>query len=622
MKTVGAHGEEVNMKNFILRGAGMAVLLLTAVLGCQTAKPALITPAESAIQVEKSGFSPSGAAGQTSIDISLLYGNGDAIKSWKVELTSSGNVRKAWAGDSSYLPANLNWDGKGNSGTMANEGTYTARLSIDYASTYQSVSVESRSFVLDITPPTGSIVLDPPQFTPSENGVAGPLTLTINASSALAHMDSWSLDVFDVAGGLVQSWSGQWPNASTSWDGSSMTGGFVRPAGVYTAMATVRDEYGNSAKLKKDVAVAELLKPAPAPAPIPPKPGVPSITAQSPGFSPNGDQIDDIMSLALGYGQSPSVTTWKVTISDSRAGTQKTWSGDGSNTPDHLVWDGKSDSGAVAPEGMYTATLAVNYGSAFTPVAATSASFLLDVTPPTGTISLSSPLFSPIESSDRITLTLAASSQLAKIDSWTMDIYDPGGNVFRSFTAKWPARTVVWDGKSGSGEMVQSAEDYPVVAKVRDQFGNTGIVKSMVPIDILVEKRGNGYRILASRIFFKAFTADYNDVPPELAQQNMARLDALAGKLKKFAGYKINIVGHAVMIYWDNPAAGQQEQKDILIPLSKARADAVEAALVERGLDRARFTTEGVGASDQLVPDSNYKDRWQNRRVALFLERE
>ncbi len=276
----------------------------------------------------------------------------------------------------------------------------------------------------------------------------------------------------------------------------------------------------------------------------------------------------------------------------------------------------------MAPEGEYTATLAVNYGSAFTPATATSSSFVLDVTPPTGTISLSSPLFSPIESSDRITLTLAASSKVAKIDSWTMDIYDPGGNVFRSFSAKWPASTAVWDGKSARGEMVQSAEDYPVMAKIRDQFGNTGVVKATVPVDILVEKTATGYRILASRIFFKAFTADYTDVPPELAQQNMSRLNALAAKLKKFPGYKMKIVGHAVMIFWDNPARGQVEQRDILIPLSKARADAVEAALAERGLDKGRFTTEGVGASDQLVPDSDYKDRWQNRRVALFLERE
>ncbi len=161
------------VKKRVLWGAGGAAILILALLGCQTAKPALVAPAESAIQVEKSGFSPSGAAGQNSIDISVLYGNGDAIKSWKVELTSSGKTQKSWSGDSKYLPASLTWDGKNDSGTMAPEGTYTAKLSIDYASKYQSVTEESKSFVLDISPPTGSISMDPAQFTPTDERGTG-----------------------------------------------------------------------------------------------------------------------------------------------------------------------------------------------------------------------------------------------------------------------------------------------------------------------------------------------------------------------------------------------------------------------------------------------------------------
>jgi len=350
------------MKKRFLWGAGGAAVLILALLGCQTAKPALVAPAESEIQVEKAGFSPAGAAGQDSIDISLLFGNGDAIKTWKVELASSGQVRKSWTGDAKYLPASLTWDGKSDTGSMAPEGTYTAKLSIEYEEKFQPASAESRSFVLDITPPTGTIAVDPAEFTPTENGVKGPVTLTINAASALARMDSWTMNVLDPAGGLVQNWSGQWPNTSATWDGSSMNGGFITASTTYQVTATVRDEYGNSSQLKTDVAVAALPAKAPvvakapeapaAPPPPPPRPGQPAIAAKSIGFSPNGDQVGDTMTFLLGYGQPSAVVSWKVTVASPAAGTQKMFTGGGSNLPASLDWDGTSDSGAIAPEGV------------------------------------------------------------------------------------------------------------------------------------------------------------------------------------------------------------------------------------------------------------------------------
>jgi flagellar hook assembly protein FlgD len=604
-------------------------VLVVALLGCQTAKPALVTPAESQVQVEKSGFSPSAPAGQNSIEISLLFGNSDAISSWKVAVASGSSASRTWTGDAGYLPSSLTWDGKTDTGTVAADGTYTATLSVEYKEKYQAASAESRSFVLDVNPPAGSIAADPALFTPTEKGVQGPVTLTITASSAHARMDSWSLDVLDTAGAMVKNWSGVWANTAETWDGSSADGGYVRPDSSYKLVATVRDEYGNSAQITSDLAVAALAEKTPvvavqlppaAPA-APAKPGQPSIAATTLGFSPNGDQVADDLTLAMGYGQPSSVVSWKASVALQGGAVQKTWSGDGGNLPASLVWNGKADSGSTAPEGSYTATLSVDYGSAFAAGTATSPAFILDITPPSGSLTLSSGLFSPIEASDTLSLKLTATSPVAKIDSWTMDIYDPGGNVFRSFSEKWPNDTVAWNGRNSRGELVQSAEDYPVVAKVRDQFGNTGTVKGMIPVDILVEKTAAGYRILASRIFFKAYTADYSGVAADLAEQNGKRLDDLATKLKKFPGYKIRLVGHAVSIFWDEPTKRAVEQNDVLLPLSKSRAEAIKAALVERGLEESRFTTDGVGASDQLVPDGDYKNRWQNRRVALFLEK-
>jgi hypothetical protein len=245
--------------------------------------------------------------------------------------------------------------------------------------------------------------------------------------------------------------------------------------------------------------------------------------------------------------------------------------------------------------------------------------FILDRKPPTGTVTLSPALFAPDSPTDAVTLTIKAESSLAKLDSWEMDIFDPGGNLFKSFSGKWPSDGIVWDGKGINGDLVVSAEDYPVVVKLRDEFGNIGPIKSSIPIDLIIIKEANGYRIPNSRVYFKPFTADYRDVAAELSRQNTLRLDQLADKLKKFPGYKIKIVGHAVMIHWDDAALGKIEQETVLIPLSKARSAAIRQALVERGLDAAMIETDGVGAADPLVPDSDYANRWQNRRTAIFL---
>ena len=808
----------------VFAGAALAVAL--TLVGCQTAKP--IAPAQSVIRVEEPGFAPQGNAEHSSIEMALLFGNGESIKSWTVSIMANGLTLKSWTGTAAYLPASQTWDGNDDNGTAAREGTYTARLTVDYVKTYQSVTEDSSSFILDRTPPAGSITLEPAHFVPSDQGVTAPVTLHIEATSKVATMASWKLDMYDVARGLVKSFSGLWPGNTATWDGSTLNGGFVTPTTTYEAVATVSDEFGLSSELKVDVPVTDIpmatqqnlvqpnasgfsplseslpksidfaptfgnvdalkswkisvvqtdvgvqktwtgdaaslpqtitwdgrtasgifapegsyaailsidygksfqpvlvrsaafllditppganvsVSPAklagdrkggiqpvtftlygnsliaglkdwtlgvldtrrkavasfegtwPPVAPVwngslagggkadptqaytyvarirdefgnvgeargslatgelPVVQGVVSVTPKTEGFSPS---MSKVMVLAVAYGQPDAVTSWKLTIGSAGSGVMKTFNGSAQGLPRTLSWDGKTDQGTLAADGSYTAKLSVSYGRVFAPATVNSSTFLLVTAPPTGSINLSDPLFSPIVGSSTITLTIAASSELAKIDSWTMDIYDPGGNVFRSFAGKWPADTAVWDGKGTGGDLVQSAEDYPVVAKIRDEFGNIGTVNANVPTDILVEKTATGYRILASRIFFKAFTADYKNVPPEIAKQNLARLDALSAKLKKFPDYKIRMMGHAVMINWNKPAAGRAEQQAILIPLSKARAEAMKAALIERGLDASRFTAEGVGASDQMVPDSDYKDRWQNRRVAFFLDRQ
>jgi hypothetical protein len=348
--------------------------------------------------------------------------------------------------------------------------------------------------------------------------------------------------------------------------------------------------------------------------------GASLIQTEASGFSPLADNGQTAIEFSLLFAKSKSVKSWKVQIVGS-SGVQRSFSGSGSKLPSTLSWDGTKASGGPAPEGRYTATLSVDYGEAYKAGSASSKAFVLDRTPPTATIGLNPQLFAPIDPSDTLAISLDAHSPLAKIDSWEIEIFDPVGNLFKTFSGKGPSASLQWDGKGINGDLVVSAAEYPVTVKIRDEYGNSGIAKSIIPIDILVLKTATGYRIPDTRIFFKPFTPDYRDVPPTLQKQNIERLDELAAKLKKFPDYKIKIVGHAVMIHWDDPALGKIEQDTILLPLSKARAEAIKQAMIERGIQADLISTDGVGAADQIVPDSDFAERWQNRRTAVFLDK-
>ncbi|MGA2545991.1 MAG: OmpA family protein [Rectinemataceae bacterium] len=572
------------------------------------------------IEARYDGFAPKGQSSIKTMDFVVAIGQTEAVKTWKIAIAQSDQgIQKIFSGDSTDLPTSLSWDGMTDGGIMAPEGRYAASLSLDFGMAYKALTVKSKSFILDLTPPTGTIVANPPRLTPDGKGGLTSMTFTIFANSDLVALDTWDLSVYGWDGNAVMTTAGQYPKNSYTWDGKDTSGAMIDLTRSYKLAAKVTDKYGNAGNLKWTLGLAEASGAAAAPE-IPDITSSVSITPKANGFSPNGDTTMGTMELALNYGQPEAVKTWKVEILDAGKVVQS-FMGDSTSLPPSVVWDGKKSDGKLAEEGFYTATLALDFGMVFKPAIARSDPFILDLTAPFGSIILSQALFSPIESNSTLAITVDASSNVASMESWSMNIYDPAGNLFKSFEGRWPNNKVVWDGKGISGDMVESAEDYKVTATVRDEFGNAAELNSTIPVDILVEKTATGYRILSSRIFFKAFTADYINVAADLESQNVQRLDQLAVKLHKFPGYKIKVVGHAVMINWANKAKGKAEQEKILIPLSKSRAEAVKQAMVDRGFDPAMIVAQGVGAADQLVPDGDPVNRWRNRRVAFYLEK-
>jgi flagellar motor protein MotB len=573
-------------------------------------------PAAQASQIfpRRGGFSPTSASVKNTLDLVLAIGSKASAQNWRVDILSvdkgSAKAVRSFAGAAADLPEYVRWDGKDDSGNPLAQGSYYASLAVDYGKSFKPSVTASKNFSLVTTSPSGSITVDPPMASLETLGPKKPVNFTIQAKSAFAQIATWIMAVYDESNVSVMVFNGNWPNAKVPWDGKTVEGGTLIPGATYAVVARVQDEYGNVGDLKGSLAIEGLN------AAIEPT----SIVARSAGFAPTGDGSRPTMEFNLAIGDPSAAKKWKVEmIKDNMV--ERSFSGTGAKLPASISWDGKIDGGNYAPEGSYTAMLSVDYGVKFAPVSVETQAFVLDLTPPTGAISLSADLFSPDADGENDTVTIAStgSSSVARISSWALTVYDPGNNSFIDWKGSWPAAPQVWDGKGKSGDLVESASDYTLSLRLRDEFGNVGIVTKTVPTDILVMKVGDGYRIRISSIVFKAFTADYKTVLPDRAARNIATLDLLAAKLARFPDYKIRLEGHAVMINWDNKVQGAAEQRAVLIPLSAARAEAIKTALVEKGIAAERMVTEGVGAIDPVVPDSDYPNRWKNRRVEFYI---
>jgi len=573
--------------------------------------------AASSITTRRVGFSPTSTSVKNSLDLLLSVGTKANLQGWEVDVMGvekgSAKTLRSFRGTAGDLPDYVRWDGKDDSGTLVPEGSYYATLGLDYGKALKPVLAKSRNFSVVTTPPSGSITVDPPTVSLPELGPRKPVEFTVQAKSAFAQVASWIMAVYDPSGVSVMVFNGNWPNNKVAWDGKTVEGGTLIPGSTYTVKAKVQDEYGNSGELVGSLGVAGLSS-ATEPS---------SIEASSTGLAPTGDGSAAEIDFKLSAGDRGNLAAWKVDVVSGAGLVEKSYKGSGKDFPQKLAWNGKLDGGSYAPEGRYTAMLSLDYGVAFAPVTVETKSFVLDLTPPSGSIALSSELFSPDGDgvSDTETIALTGASSIARIVGWSLTAYDPGNNPFMSWKGTWPAASVSWDGKGSNGDLVESASDYRLELKLRDEYGNVGTVKKNLATDILVLKSADGYRIRVSSIVFKPYTADYKDVPAERAARNLATLDLLAAKLKlpAFVEYKVKLEGHAVMINWDNKAKGEAEQKAVLIPLSKSRADAIEQALADRGVASERLVTTGVGANDPVVPDSDFADRWKNRRVEFYL---
>lgn len=208
---------------------------------------AVITrPVTAYLSVSQPHLSPNGDDLDEEITIRPVVPEPSGMVRWSLIIASreTGRVLRRFSGDGETLPENLRWDGIGETGALAEDGHYLARLEAEWEWGAR-VDVESVPFVLDGTPPDLDVRVHPRRFSPDDDGVDDRLFFDVELHD-ISPIQFWYLEVLDPRGRFFYDDGGSGaPPRRIFWDGYARNGERVVSAAEYRWSLQVVDELGN-----------------------------------------------------------------------------------------------------------------------------------------------------------------------------------------------------------------------------------------------------------------------------------------------------------------------------------------------------------------------------------------
>jgi flagellar hook assembly protein FlgD/outer membrane protein OmpA-like peptidoglycan-associated protein len=525
----------------------------------------------------------------------------DSVTSWTLIIKDENDLTIQTEAGTGNLPDQIEWNGENASGGKAPDGLYQAVLDVDFESGNRSKS-RTRMFEIDTVPPEVTIELVSSVFSPDNDTYLDNLEILQKGSNE----DQWQAVITPGKSDTIlfkKFYDGR-PLQKEIWSGKDLDGN-LQKNGFYRYTITSTDKAGNSGSAETTFVLKNVFTNA-------------FLTIESDRFSPNDDKVKDTLGLVPYMNTIEDLLVYKVEIVNTEGNVVKLIQGEKS-IPEMITWDGYDNAGKIAPDGVYTAVLTGLFIFGNRPTG-TSAPFILDTTPPDLTVSSSPEFFSPDNDGvdDEMTIRISAEDKTG-INNWKLDIlYPDKKRIFQSYSGEGtPTDRILWNGSSISGDMVESAEDYPVRMTAEDEVGNKQTSElDPLQVDILVIKLDDGrLKIKVSNISFKP-----NRAIMEETAKNKKILDLLGKALRKYRQYTVSIEGHA-----NRFKKGLDANRAKL--LSEERAKTVAKELAKRGIRQSQMTTVGKGFDEPIQPlkDSMTSDERanlaKNRRVEFYLDK-
>lgn len=367
--------------------------------------------------------------------------------------------------------------------------------------------------------------------------------------------------------------------------------------GLYTAFITSTDEAGNTAKYPPVKVIRDTEE------------KTLTVTTSAESLSANKNPI----TISSEYSQTGlKETLLEITDADGKAVRTEA-------LPYYLPsyeWNARDNANVIVPDGAYDVKVtAVYYNGAF--AEQTLSGITVDSTPPEITeFTPNAEIIEPQKTDAPNAVFSVAQNSNEEGVTWKAEIRSVTDEViFSQETTE--LSTFTWDVKTADGANAPDG-DYFYVISAEDAAGNKAERTASFVVDTGVYNAGEVLNASdpLRPIYFSGYNGDLFAVSEEekpALYENLLYIRGIARLLKTDSSYTITITGHAAGLL--SGAAGEREQNEVLIPLSRERATSVSRALEVLGIDAGRITLKAVGGSFPAVENPSAQDIGKNRRV-------